>query len=76
MLGDHADAGLDRVFGRMDGHQPALHQDLAFIGVVQPVQDAHQGGFSGAVFTQQGMDFPLAAQNGYGCWRSNCRSAW
>jgi hypothetical protein len=34
-----------------------VNQDLAIIRLVQAVEDAHQGGFPGAVLTQQRVDF-------------------
>ena len=30
-----------------------------FVGLVQAIQDVHQGGFAGAIFPQQGMDLAL-----------------
>ena len=60
MLGHHADAQSDRVPGRMDGDALAVDQDVPLVGMVQAVEDAHQGRLARAVFAQQGMDLPVA----------------
>ena len=59
MLGDHANPQVDGIFGRNDARRLAIDKNLAVIGVVQPVQDAHQGGFPRPIFAQEGMRFTL-----------------
>ena len=38
-------------------HGLPVHQDLAFVGVIEAVEDAHQRGLARAVFAQQGVNF-------------------
>jgi hypothetical protein len=35
-------------------HHLTVDEDLALVGVVQPVQDVHQGALAGAVLAEQG----------------------
>ncbi len=44
----------------MDGDALAVYQNVPLVGVVQAVEDAHQGRLARAVFAQQGMDLPAA----------------
>ena len=41
MLGDHADAVLNGVMRRTDGHPAAIDQNLPLIGVIEAVKDSH-----------------------------------
>ena len=38
----------------------AVYQDVSLVGMVQAVEDAHQGRLARAVFAQQGMDLSAA----------------
>jgi hypothetical protein len=60
LLVDHSDAQADGVPGRADVGALALDEDFAFVGVVDAVEDVHQGGLAGTVLAQQGVDFPGA----------------
>ena len=37
-------------------HRLAVEPDLALVGLVQPVEDVHQGRLAGAVLPEQGVD--------------------
>ena len=52
----HADSQRVGVIGVLDLHHLAVLFDDALLRLVQAEQHAHQGGFSGAVLAQQGMD--------------------
>ena len=56
VLMHHADSGGDGrlAVGDLDG--PAIDADLAGIGVVEPVEDGHQRGFSRAVLADDAVD--------------------
>ena len=56
VLMDHADAAVKGVFGRCDGDGISADQNLSFIGEINSGQHVHQGGFTAAVFTQQGQN--------------------
>ena len=64
VLVHHADAQGIGVVGVVDLHFLAVLMDLAFLRLVQTEQHAHQGGLTGTVFTQQGMDLTLAKLQG------------
>src|SRR4029453_7423545 len=51
-----ADPGSERVLGAPDGGGLAPHEDLAAVGLVVAVQDAHQGGLAGAVLADDAVD--------------------
>jgi hypothetical protein len=55
VLVHHADAGRDGVLRRVELGLLAIQQDLALIGLQQPVQDVHQGRLAGPVLTEQGV---------------------
>ncbi len=59
MLVHHPDAAVDRVVGILDLDLFTVEENLAFIRIVQPVDDIHQGRFTGAVLTQKGVNFAL-----------------
>src|SRR5262249_21296662 len=44
VLVHHADPGRERVLGAADAGRPAAHEDLASVGEVIAVEDAHQSG--------------------------------
>ena len=58
VLVDHADAAREGVFGGADGDGLAVDQNLALVGEVDAGEHVHQRGFSAAVLTQQGENFP------------------
>ena len=60
VLVDHPHARIDRGARRAESHRLVLDQDLALVGVVEPVEDVHQGRLPGAVLAEEGVDFPLA----------------
>ncbi len=53
MLVHHADAATDRVLRRVQANGLALDQDLALVGLVEPVENVHQGRLAGAVLPQE-----------------------
>jgi len=59
VLVHHADAQTDRIVGLVNLRLLAADKDFAGIGLIQSVEDVHQRRFAGAVFAQQGVDFPL-----------------
>ncbi len=62
MLVDHRQPGEHGISRALEPHRLTVDPDLAFVRVVQPEQDVHQGRFAGAVLAQQRVD--LAATNG------------
>ena len=56
MLMDHADARRDRVVRRADRGRPARNADFATVGLIEAVQDRHQGRLARAVFTDDAVD--------------------
>ena len=42
--------------GPVKVHRLAVDQDLALVGLVEPVEDVHQGGLAGAVLAEQRVD--------------------
>ena len=59
VLVDHADMQSVGVVGVVDLHNLAIFFDAALFRLVQPEQHAHQGGFSCAVLTKQGVYLSL-----------------
>ena len=59
VLVHHADARLDRCVRRSEPHRLPLDRDLALVGVVEPVEDVHQGRLAGAVLAEQGVHLAL-----------------
>ena len=53
----HGDSLVQGIHGVVDGHRLTIHQDLAGIHLVNAEHTLHQGGFSGAVFSHQGVHF-------------------
>jgi len=60
VLMDHADPARDGVGRPGDVDLLAVEQDLALVGLRQPVEDVHQGGLAGPVLAQQGVDLSRA----------------
>ena len=56
VLVDHADPEVDGLERRVDGDGPAVDADLALVGRVEPVEDAHQRRLAGAVLPEQRVD--------------------
>ena len=56
VLVHHADAGGHRVAGAGEVLDDVVEQDLALVGLVQPVEHVHQRRLAGAVLTEQGVD--------------------
>ena len=48
------------IVGAADRRRPASHQDLAAVGAMIAVQDAHQRRLAGAVLAHEAVDRPLA----------------
>ena len=60
VLVDHPDPEVDRLPRRLDRHRLAVEQELALVGPVEPVEDAHQRRLAGPVLAQQRVDLALA----------------
>ena len=76
VLVDHADAGCDRVLGALDPAFLAGDPDAAAIGLIEAVEDVHQGRLAGAVLADDAVD--RAGRDAAGrrpCWRGPGRSA-
>ena len=58
VLVHHADAGGERVLRALDAHRAAAHEDLARVGLVVAVEDAHQRRLAGAVLADDAVDRP------------------
>jgi hypothetical protein len=56
MLMDHTDPEGNSIVRRFDLLDLAINQDLTFIRLVESVGDTHRRGFSGAVFTHNGVN--------------------
>jgi len=56
VLVHHADAGRHRVPGSVEFDRHVVDQDLTGVGVVEPVQDIHQGALAGTVLAEQSVD--------------------
>lgn len=59
VLVHHADAEADRFLAGADLAHLAVQQDVAAVGLVVAVQDAHQRGLAGAVLADEAMDRTL-----------------
>ena len=59
VLVHHADAGRDRRVGGVDGGLLAVDADRAGIGLVEAVEDRHQGRLAGAVLADDAVDRAL-----------------
>ena len=56
MLMHHADSRPNRIIGGSDRHGLSADPDLAALGLVEAIEDAHQGRFSGTVLADNPMD--------------------
>ena len=56
VLVHHADPGRERVLRAPDRGRPAAHEDLAPVGPMIAVEDAHQRGLAGAVLADDAVD--------------------
>jgi hypothetical protein len=56
VLVDHPDAGRDGGTRIVERHDPAVDDDLALVGLVEAIEDVHQGRLAGAVLAEQGVD--------------------
>ena len=59
MLVHHADAERGGIIGVVDLDGLAVFADLARLRLIQAEEHAHERGFAGAVFTEQGVDLAL-----------------
>jgi hypothetical protein len=57
VLVHHADAGAHRVARPGEVLDVVVQEDLALVGLVQPVEDVHQGGLARPVLAEQTVDF-------------------
>ena len=57
-LGDHHDAGGQRIGRAVKGAFPALHGDRAPVRRMHAAEDLDQSRFTGPVFADHGMDLP------------------
>ena len=53
VLVHHPDPAVDRVLRRLEDDGLAVHEDLALVGPVEPVEDVHQRRLAGAVLAEQ-----------------------
>jgi hypothetical protein len=58
VLVHHADAGRDRVPRAADRPGHPVHEDLALVRLVEPVQHVHQRRLAGAVLAEKTVDLP------------------
>ena len=77
VLVHHADAGRHRVARTLEGDRLAVDQDLAPVGLVEPVEHVHQRALAGAVLAEQGVDLAgLDRQVDGVVGDEACRTAW
>src|SRR5262245_5668090 len=60
VLVDHSDPDVDRVARRAHGDRLALDEDLALVGLVEAVEDVHQGRLAGAVLAEERVHLAAA----------------
>ena len=58
VLVHHADAGGDGVTGPGERDGLVVDEDLALVGLVEPVEHVHQRALAGAVLAEQAVDLP------------------
>ena len=58
MLMDHADPGSDRILRAGDPTGLALDLDGAGVGLIEAVENVHQGRLAGTVFTNDAVNRP------------------
>jgi hypothetical protein len=56
VLVHHPDAGRHRVAGAGEPHRHVIDQDLALVGLIEPVEGVHQGALAGSVLAEQCVD--------------------
>ena len=59
MLVDHTDVQIKCVLRGADLHFLPIHEDLAFVRIVDAGEHVHKRGLAAAVFAQQGQDLTL-----------------
>ena len=59
VLVHHPDPAADRVLGGRELDLLPVQEDLALVGVVEPVEDVHQGRLAGAVLAEQRVHLAL-----------------
>ena len=60
MLLDHANAQAGRGGGVGDGHLDSAYPDGAGVGLLEAIEDLHEGRFPGAVLTHDGVDLEVS----------------
>ena len=60
MLVHHADPHADRLARRVDVHRLAAEEDLALVGLQQPVEDVHERRLARPVLPEQGVHLAAA----------------
>lgn len=55
VLVDHADAQAHRLARRGNGRFPPLQEDVPAIGLIEPIEDVHEGRLAGAVLAENGV---------------------
>ncbi len=58
VLVDHADAGSDRIRGRMEAEGKSVYDDLALVGLVHSIELAHERALACAVLAEEGVNLP------------------
>ena len=56
MLVHHADAGAHRVAGAVEVLHDVVEEDLALVGLVEPVEHVHERRLARAVLAEQAVD--------------------
>ena len=56
---DHADPQPDRLLGGTDPDRASFKGYFPAVQLVVPVEDVHEGGLAGAVFSQEAVNAPL-----------------
>ena len=64
LLADDVDALGQAVAVAAEAQAPALEEDLALVGLIDPGDDLDQGAFPGAVLADQGVDLARARSSG------------
>jgi hypothetical protein len=60
VLVHHSDPRRDRLVRRPESHPLGLHEDLAAVGLVEPVEDVHQRRLAGTVLAEERVHLPAA----------------
>ena len=59
VLVHHADTGGHSISGAREMHGLIIDKNLAAVGLIEPVQNVHEGGLTRAVFAEERMNFAL-----------------